>query len=54
MEIHYTKTNRLSPQEEQCAIYHSEPEYVLAMSQFLPINSAHSRIPEPAPNSVTA
>lgn len=35
MEIHYTKTNRLSPQEEQAAIYHSEVEDVLAASQFL-------------------
>lgn len=35
MEVHYTRTNRLSPREEQRAIYHSEAESVLAASQFL-------------------
>ena len=39
MEIHYHNRSRLSPDQEQGATYHSNPESLLEVSQFLALNA---------------
>jgi len=42
MEIHYHKRHRLTSEEERGAVYHKTPESLLAVSDFLSLNCAHT------------